>query len=77
VFDEQMQYSAVSALLARDQVSALEAERVLALVTGISEVDAYMEDLDDELELWRQLYVTSAVTEIATLRGQLTAPEVG
>jgi hypothetical protein len=77
MYDEQMQYLAVTALLAREQLSALEAEQALAVITGLSETKSYMRDLDDELETWRYLYVSSAVTEIATLRAMLDAPQVG
>jgi hypothetical protein len=77
VFDDQMQYLAVTALMAKEHVSELEAERVLAVITGVAEIDSYMRDLDEELEVWREVYITSAVTEIATLRAQLDAPNVG
>jgi hypothetical protein len=77
MYGEQMQYLAVTALLAREQLSALEAEQALAVITGLSETKSYMRDLDDELETWRYLYVSSAVTEIATLRAMLDAPQVG
>ena len=77
MFDGQMQYLAVTALLAREQLSALEAEQALAVITGLAEAESYMRDLDDELETWRYLYVSSAVTEIATLRAMLDAPDVG
>jgi hypothetical protein len=77
MFDDQMQYLAVTALLAREQLSALEAEQALAVITGLSDAESYMRDLDDELETWRYLYVSSAVTEIATLRAMLDAPDVG
>jgi hypothetical protein len=39
--------------------------------TGVAEIGAYMDDLEEELELSRKLYVTAAVTEIATLRAEL------
>jgi hypothetical protein len=77
MFDDQMQYLAVTALLAREQLSALEAEQALAVITGLAQADTYMRELDDELETWRYLYVSSAVTEIATLRAMLDAPDVG
>jgi hypothetical protein len=77
MFDGQMQYLAVTAVLAREQLSALEAEQALAVITGLAEAESYMRDLDDELETWRYLYVSSAVTEIATLRAMLDAPHVG
>jgi hypothetical protein len=47
------------------------------VITGVAEIDSYMRDLDEELEVWREVYVSSAVTEIATLRAQLDAPNVG
>ena len=75
--EDELQYLAVSALLARENVSKLEAERVMAVMTGVAEIPSYMRDLDEELELWRRLYVSSAVTEIATLHAQLDAPNVG
>jgi hypothetical protein len=77
MYDDRMQYLAVTALLAREQLSALEAEQAMAVITGLSEAKSYMRDLDDELETWRYLYVSSAVTEIATLRAMLDAPDVG
>ena len=77
MFDGQMQYLAVTAVLAREQLSALEAEQALAVITGLSETESYMRDLDGELETWRYLYVSSAVTEIATLRAALDGPDVG
>jgi hypothetical protein len=67
----------ITALELRSQVAQLEAERVLALEAGLGENAAYMDDLDEELAYRRQLYVVSAVTEIATLRAELGAPQVG
>jgi hypothetical protein len=75
--EEDVQYLAVSTLLARENVTKLEAERVMAVMTGVAEIPSYMRDLDEELELWRRLYISSAVTEIATLHAQLDAPNVG
>ena len=77
MFDDEIQYLAVTALMAKEHVSELEAERVLAVIIGVAEIDSYMRDLDEELEVWREVYVSSAVTEIATLRAQLDAPNVG
>jgi hypothetical protein len=75
--EDELEYLAVSALLARENVTKLEAERVMAVMTGVAEIPSYMRDLDEELELWRRLYVSSAVTEIATLQAQLDGPRVG
>jgi hypothetical protein len=36
-----------------------------------------MDDLEEELELSRELYVTAAVTEIATLRAELFGAQTG
>jgi hypothetical protein len=71
------QGSPFTALEVRSQVTQLEAERALALKEGLGEVRAYMADLEKELESWRRLYVTAAVTEIATLRGELFGPQLG
>ena len=55
----------------------LVAERALAVDTGVAEVAAYIADLDEEIELYRQLYVASAVTEIAILRAEMSGPQHG
>ena len=74
MFDETMDVVAVSAASARAHVTELEAERALAEATGVAEIDSYLEDLEWELDAWRDLYVKSAVTEIAVLRAQLEGP---
>ena len=61
----------------RTHLRRLEAERELARDTGVGEIAAYMADLDEEIEYWRQLYVAFAVTEIATLRAELSGPLTG
>jgi len=61
----------------RSHLAQLEAERALALGAGLADVDAYMADLDEEIEATRQLYVSSAVTEIATLRAELFGAQEG
>ncbi len=71
MFDGQFQVLTVSAASAREHVIELEAERALAEATGVATIDSYIDDLDWELDAWRRVYVTSAVTEIATLRGEL------
>jgi hypothetical protein len=67
----------MTALEVRTQVMQLEAERAAALDEGLGGVTAYMEDLDEELEHWRGLFVTMAVTEIAILRADISGPQVG
>jgi hypothetical protein len=69
--------SSATALELRIQVAQLQAERVLAIEAGLGENTAYMDDLDEELVYRRQLYIASAVTEIATLRAELGGPQLG
>ncbi|HSI79382.1 MAG TPA: hypothetical protein VK919_01910 [Solirubrobacterales bacterium] len=61
----------ITAAEARDRLAELASERALALTTTLAGNSRYMNDLDDELELWRRRYVTAAVTEIATLLAEL------
>jgi predicted phage gp36 major capsid-like protein len=74
MFDEPFDLVTVSAVSARAHVVELEAERALAAATGVAMIAGYMEDLEWELEAWREVYVTAAVTEIASLRAQLDGP---
>jgi hypothetical protein len=67
----------MTAVELRSHLARLEAERSLALATGLGAVDLYMADLEEELEGCRQAYVVAAVTEIATLRGELFGPQAG
>lgn len=55
----------------------LQAERALASIEGLASHSAYMTDLDQEIAVTRNAYVGAAVTEIATLRAQLSGPQVG
>jgi hypothetical protein len=61
----------------RSHLAELVEERSLAHASGLAGIDSYMADLDQELETCRDLYVGSAVTEIATLRAELFGPQVG
>jgi hypothetical protein len=61
----------------RGYLLGLEAERALARETGVAEAALYMADLDEEIEFSRALYVISAVTEIATLRAEISGPQTG
>jgi hypothetical protein len=71
MIDESPDVVSVTAAHARAHVLELEAERALAEATGVARIDAYLDDLDWELDAWRHVYVTSAVTEIAVLRAEL------
>jgi hypothetical protein len=66
-----------STLQLRSQLGQLYAERAFALREGLGGNAAYMADLDEELAYRTQLYVTAAVTEIATLRAELDGPLYG
>jgi hypothetical protein len=55
----------------------LQAERALASIEGLAVYPAYMADLDEEIEATTRAYVGAAVTEIATLRAELSGPQVG
>jgi hypothetical protein len=62
---------------ARSQLHRLQAERLDAVEAGLGGNALYMDDLDNDIEASRALYVGLAVTEIATLRAQLSGPQVG
>jgi hypothetical protein len=55
----------------------LQSERALASIEGLASDSAYMADLDQDIAQARDAYVGAAVTEIATLRAQLSGPQVG
>ena len=67
----------MSAIERQHQLQALEAERALAWIEGLSSDSAYMDDLRSEIAATRSAYVATAVTEIATLRAQLSGPQEG
>jgi len=55
----------------------LHLERALADVEGLASDPLYMADLEEEITATRHAYVGAAVTEIATLRAELSGPQVG
>ena len=60
-----------------DYLRQLLGERSLARAEGLGAQAAYMADLEEEIEAARAAYVGTAVTEIATLRAELSGPQVG
>jgi hypothetical protein len=62
---------------ARTQLQRLQAERLDAVEAGLGDNALYMNDLQNDIEASRSLYIGLAVTEIAVLRGQLSGPQVG
>jgi hypothetical protein len=68
---------ALSALELRGHLIQLEAERALALTEGLGSIDAYMTDLDSEIEHRRHDYVVAGVVEMAILRAELFGAQTG
>ena len=62
---------------ARRVLEQLLAARSTALATGLAHNVIYMDDLEAELEAARDAYVGLAVTEIATLYGELFGRQIG
>jgi hypothetical protein len=77
MFDDVFHPVMVTAAEARDQLAELESERALVLVTDLGYDAADLLELADELAVWRHHYVTAAVTEIATLRAELSGANSG
>jgi hypothetical protein len=55
----------------------LHEERQLAVEIGLAADGAYMADLEEEIVACRAAYVGAAVTEIATMRAELSGPLTG
>lgn len=54
-----------------ERLRELYAERALAAREGLASNRRYMDDLEQEIEGYRDAYAGAAVTEIAVLRGEL------
>jgi hypothetical protein len=67
----------MSAIEVQAHLNELLVERALASSEGLAGDPAYMADLDDEIVATRQAYIAAPVIEIATLRAELSAPQVG
>jgi hypothetical protein len=61
----------MSTIELREHLLSLGAERAAASLHGLDAVESYMDDLTAEIEAARHAFTGAAVTEIATLRGQL------
>jgi hypothetical protein len=61
----------------RSHLQELQAERAQALIKGLESSCAYMAVLDEVIAATRHAYVGAAVTEIATLRAELSGPQLG
>jgi hypothetical protein len=62
---------------ARANLQRLMAERLDAADVSLDANALYMSELENEIEVSRAVYVGLAVTEIATLRAELSGPQVG
>lgn len=58
-------------------LSDLNAERALASLVGLAGDPGYMADLEQEIAATHHAFVGAAVTEIATLRAELSGRQVG
>ena len=67
----------ITAVEVRGRLLQLQAERAETAGTELANIRSYMADLEEELEVTRQLYVISAVTEIAELRAELFGAQHG
>ncbi len=61
----------------RERLRQLSAERALADLEGLGGNEPYIADLQGEIAFAQKAYVGAAVTQIATLRGQLDGPLQG
>ena len=67
----------MSAIDMQNHLQGLQTERALASIEGLAGNSAYMADLEHEIAATHAAYVGAAVTEIATLRAQLSGPQFG
>jgi hypothetical protein len=72
-----MSASTLTATDVRQHLDLLYEERVLAVAIGLAADGAYMADLEQEIAAYRSALVGLAVTEIASMRAQLSGPLVG
>jgi hypothetical protein len=72
-----MSTSTLTATDVKQHLDLLYEERVLAVRIGLAADGAYMADLDEEIAAYRSAFVGAAVTEIASMRAQLSGPLVG
>jgi hypothetical protein len=66
-----------SAIEIHTHLPELQAEPAVASIEGLAVNPAYMADLGEEIEAMTCPYVGAAITEIATLRAELSGPQVG
>jgi hypothetical protein len=62
---------------ARLELQRMQAERLDAADAGLADNPLYMTELETDIEATRATYVGLAVTEIASLRGELSGRQLG
>ena len=62
---------------ARTHLAELRLELAAAVAAGLADHPSYGADLRAEMAWANEAYVAAAVTEIASLRSQLSGPQVG
>jgi hypothetical protein len=67
----------MTATAARQQLQRLQVERLDAVDAGLGSNELYMEDLESDIAASRTAYVALAVTEIASLRAELSGAQHG
>jgi hypothetical protein len=67
----------MTATAARLEIRRLQAERLDAADAGLAGNPLYMAELETDIEAARATYVGLAVTEIASLRGELSGRQLG
>ena len=77
LFGKHIEDLDITAAEARSHLIRLQAERALAVDSGLEHVGLYMDDLDEEIAVCRELYTWRGVTEIATLRAELFGAQTG
>ena len=61
----------------QEYLKQLQAERALAALEGLDANQTYLSDLEYDMRAAHVAYVGAAVTDIASLRGELSHPQVG
>ena len=62
---------------ALERLRALQFELAIAGPAGLLDDDEYVQDIEDDIATSEEVYVGLAVTEIATLRAELSSPMLG
>jgi hypothetical protein len=67
----------LTAIQLQDELRQLYAERALAELSGLASDPGYMDDLLEDITVHQSALTGVVVTEIATLRAELSGPLMG